>query len=621
MANFLQGFTVYGLVSVVITSIERRFDLSSSQSGLIASCFDIASCICLPFVSYFGGNGHKPRWLGWGIGIMGLGSVVFALPHFTTPSYQVTVPERSDLCSSNSTNFSVNKASDGLSNYVYVFVLAQLLHGIGATPLFTLGFTFLDENTKSNNSPIYVGIFFTATIIGPLVGMQLGGFFLRIYSETTMETELTPASPLWVGAWWIGFILFGTLSLPVAFFILGYPRKLPSSQDPSHQSDGSCSTESNQQFGKTLKDMPKSLLLLLKNPIFMSVSLATAAMVALQSVLTTFTPKYLESQFGFSSSEAPMILGAIVIPATGAGTFLGSFFVKRFQLQCRGMTRFCTACAFAGLLLNFMFLIECPTIRMAGVTAPHPSGQQDHHLFEEARVLSVNHRTVQGLNRFLNDELAAQCNANCSCDRQLFSPVCGTDSITYYSPCYAGCSSSNLTGTGQVYTDCGCVDGNASWGSASAGKCASSCPYTAVFITMFTLGAISVLLYSMPAITTTLRCVPENQKSFALGIQWIIVRTLGTIPSPIVFGSLIDQACLLKQNKDQGSCFLYENSQMSRFTFITCAIYEVIGTTFFFIALVLCRAPPSPPSINSESKLHCKTPPQDDSKVNHQTRL
>uniref|UniRef100_A0A8C6S169 Solute carrier organic anion transporter family member 4A1 n=1 Tax=Neogobius melanostomus TaxID=47308 RepID=A0A8C6S169_9GOBI len=89
MASFLQGFLINGLVNTVVTSIERRFELSSSQTGLIVSSFDIASCVCLPFVSYFG-NRHKPRWLGWGIGIMGLGSLLFALPHFTTPPYQAT---------------------------------------------------------------------------------------------------------------------------------------------------------------------------------------------------------------------------------------------------------------------------------------------------------------------------------------------------------------------------------------------------------------------------------------------------------------------------------------------------------------------------------------------------
>lgn len=126
------------------------------QAGLIASSYDIAACLCLTFVSYFGGTGHKPRWLGWGVLVMALGSLVFALPHFTTPAYQVRVPERMGLCSENHTETCVGEEG-GLSAYRYVFMLGQFLHGVGATPLYTLGVTYLDENVKSNYAPVYIG--------------------------------------------------------------------------------------------------------------------------------------------------------------------------------------------------------------------------------------------------------------------------------------------------------------------------------------------------------------------------------------------------------------------------------------------------------------------------------
>jgi len=33
------------------------------------------------------------------------------------------------------------------------------------------------------------------------------------------------------------------------------------------------------------------------------------------------------------------------------------------------------------------------------------------------------------------------CHINCGCSQQdLFDPICGKDGITYFSPCYAGCS-------------------------------------------------------------------------------------------------------------------------------------------------------------------------------------
>lgn len=156
VASFLQGMIINGFINTIITSIEKRFHLSSYQTGLIASSYDIAACVCLAFVSYFGGSGHKPRWLGWGTLMMALGSLVFALPHFATPPYQASASEQTELCSANRSAPCQDQES-GQSSYRFLFMLGQFLLGAGATPLYTLGVTYLDENVGSNYAPVYIG--------------------------------------------------------------------------------------------------------------------------------------------------------------------------------------------------------------------------------------------------------------------------------------------------------------------------------------------------------------------------------------------------------------------------------------------------------------------------------
>ena len=91
IAAFMQGLCINGLVNVVITSIERRFGLQSTQSGLIASSYDLGSLLVMVPVSYLGGRAgaSKPRWIAAGLVVMGLGSLAWTLPHWATPPLEV----------------------------------------------------------------------------------------------------------------------------------------------------------------------------------------------------------------------------------------------------------------------------------------------------------------------------------------------------------------------------------------------------------------------------------------------------------------------------------------------------------------------------------------------------
>ncbi|KAM8774747.1 solute carrier organic anion transporter family member 4A1 [Rhynchonycteris naso] len=590
-ASFLQGMTVNGFINTVITSIERRFDLHSYQSGLIASAYDLAACLCLTFVGYFGGNGHKPRWLGWGVLVMGAGSLVFTLPHFTAGPYQAQVDGDLGLCRANrSAGAECRGSAPGLSRYQLVFMLGQFLHGVGATPLYTLGVTYLDENVKSSYSPVYIAIFYTAAILGPAAGYLIGGTLLNVYTEISQRTVLTAESPLWVGAWWVGFLGAGAAALIIAVPILGYPRQLPGSQrymvmrasETRQLKDSSQKAASSPDFGKTIRDLPLSIWLLLKNPTFILLCLAGATEATLIAGMSTFGPKFLESQFSLSASEAATLFGYLVVPAGGGGTFLGGFFVNKLKLRGSRIIKFCLICSLTSLLATLVFFTHCPNVPMAGVTA-HYNGS----------LLPEGH--LEGLLG-----LTAACNTTCTCRPEHYNPVCGSDGLMYSSPCHAGCLEAAVPGPGgqKVYRDCRCVQNFSSgFGHATAGKCSSTCQSKPLLLVFIFVVIIFTFLSSIPALTATLRCVGDRQKSFALGIQWIVVRTLGGIPGPIAFGWVIDKACLLWQDQcgQQGSCFLYRNSAMSRYMLIAGLVYKALGLLFFATAYALYKPPPASP--------------------------
>lgn len=69
------------------------------------------------------------------------------------------------------------------------------------------------------------------------------------------------------------------------------------------------------------------------------------------------------------------------------------------------------------------------------------------------------------------------------------------------------------------------------------------------------------------------RSVSEEERSFALGMQFVIFRLFGYIPAPILFGNLIDSTCLLWKStcgEKGGRCLLYDIEQFRyRLLFLT----------------------------------------------------
>lgn len=182
----LQQALSSGYINSVITTIEKRFEIPSSLSGLIASSYEIGNVITVIFVSYLGSRRHIPVWIGVGAVIMGIGSLIFMVPHFIAEEHTgIKMANTSDenMCrvvSVHEQDIGLGRLSSGLSSPplaphnnlrgdnciegspsttgpVLLFVLAQLLLGCGGSPLFTLGTTYIDDHVRPDSSSIYIG--------------------------------------------------------------------------------------------------------------------------------------------------------------------------------------------------------------------------------------------------------------------------------------------------------------------------------------------------------------------------------------------------------------------------------------------------------------------------------
>ncbi|XP_053675712.1 solute carrier organic anion transporter family member 4A1 [Anopheles nili] len=625
-AGAVQGLVVNGFINVVITTIERRFGLRSTQTGLVASGYDIASFLCLVPVSYFGGRlgASKPRWIGWGVAVMGLGAFVFALPHFLVGPYRATTSDQ-NVCVvasllANGTSGSVEALteltgcghdtvsptangghvpapdSENLSWNVWFFFTAQLLLGAGASPLYTLGVTYIDENVSKKMSSVYLGIYYTMAVVGPAAGYVIGGQLLLFYTDmfvvdaTTLG--LTPHSKVWVGAWWIGFVFMAAFCLLLAIPILAYPSALPGSEklqkvSEAHRGDDGDGERRQETFTK-IKQIPRALLALLRNPTFFFLNLAGASEGLVISGFAVFLPKLIENQFSVTAVWSALLMGIITVPAGGGGTFLGGYLVKKLHLSCSGIIKFCLFATIFAALFTVCFFLSCPNLTFAGVTAPY----FPHENLDGPYAHSTEPRDLY----YLPKHLENACNDRCACSRRNYEPICGADGVMYYSPCHAGCGEEINLENAKVYRDCTCINatfhGDASpqmYGGGSYDAvntmCQSQCGHLWMFVALCFLVMFFTFLATMPALSATLRCVHDDQRSFALGIQWIKVRVLGTIPAPMIFGRLIDETCILWQESscdDHGACLVYDNAFMSKYMLLLALIGKACSILFFF---------------------------------------
>lgn len=148
----------------VLTTLERRFNLQSADVGVIASSFEIGNLALILFVSYFGAKAHRPRLIGCGGIVMALGALLSALPEFLTNQYEIGEMWRTDagrdVCSNASNTEAEDKVCSNRANTNMMYLLligAQVLLGIGATPVQPLGVSYIDDHVKKKDSSLYIG--------------------------------------------------------------------------------------------------------------------------------------------------------------------------------------------------------------------------------------------------------------------------------------------------------------------------------------------------------------------------------------------------------------------------------------------------------------------------------
>ena len=248
MCTFVQNFTVNGANNAVISTLERVFYLDSVQSGLFLALYDLATVFSSPVIGYLGGRYSSPIFFSLNMIIVGIGNMMIASSNFVfrdknyTFNYdlvQTTASFNNVLFQcykdpSNGTSVTdtsclrQERLSSSAQHAKLLLYAGNFVNGIGSVALFTIGIAYIERIFPKDKAAYCQGIYFAVGTVGGALGIAATGRFLLVFTRLTprkrLPSWLTPSHPLWIGCWWLPYIIYGAVCFFLGLFVSGLPN-------------------------------------------------------------------------------------------------------------------------------------------------------------------------------------------------------------------------------------------------------------------------------------------------------------------------------------------------------------------------------------------------------------
>uniref|UniRef100_A0A0N4ZRF6 Solute carrier organic anion transporter family member n=1 Tax=Parastrongyloides trichosuri TaxID=131310 RepID=A0A0N4ZRF6_PARTI len=440
--------------------------------------------------------------------------------------------------------------------------------GIGRTVPFSLGLPLMDDNVKKKNLPVYFAIMFLIRVLGPSLAFALGSKLNQYYYQSEIPPGMGVRDPMWIGRWWLGFVIIGIALLIPSIVMFFFPHSKNESDDGNemeleklnikgetkkienkpklHLFDKHLNKEEQgpESIKEKIDDFKQAILTCFKMPVFISATLGRCIDVFAFKGFFIFMNKYLEIQYDIPQYLTNRYIGIIFVVGFAVGAILGSVVMKLGKLEGRKAAAWVGTCSAIAACLTFMnTMTGCESV----ITKLSEAGS---------------------LNNF---NFTNECINSCVCESVPLYPVCDEFGKPFYSPCHAGCKpfynstgfleiGRHVNGSDIVFEGCSCTFSESTRVSRDFCKndeCNLNLKY--YFFNMG-VGGFFGGLGVVPAVLICLRSVPSQHRSIALGFQGFVVSLFATLPSSPAWGALIDKFCRMWNTTcdGRGSCIFFD---------------------------------------------------------------
>lgn len=212
--------------------------MTSIESALFLSFYDIANIIASPVIGYFGDKYYKPRIIGASMIGLCIGSLIMVIPEFAVMGNSLgdlyanetgfELLKDQTLCNiivSNSTAYSTSTIKPSyqsnnnliLNNMKHIFYFANSVNGISSVALYTTVISYIESIFLHEQVHMRQGIYYSIGAIGVGIGMLATGNFLNINGVISKKKAISKNDEIHVklinvnnpnSVNWIGVILF-----------------------------------------------------------------------------------------------------------------------------------------------------------------------------------------------------------------------------------------------------------------------------------------------------------------------------------------------------------------------------------------------------------------------------
>ncbi|KAH8021918.1 hypothetical protein HPB51_018767 [Rhipicephalus microplus] len=344
---FLLFYTLFGIfqgalkayLNGCISTLEKKFGLTGKTFGVILIADNISALFASLLIGYYATKISRPKIIAFGVWISVLGCFCSVLPYLIYgPGFigrgevaSGAKPEASLRSSRAQLSFCKEAEQDVVEAVaasttrdetpaptaivaVCLLFLANFLNGIGGTAFYISGATYTDDNVKKKNSPVYFSLIMSLRLVGPMLGYVSASVCLSIYESPFEKPGINRKHPNWIGAWWLGFVIWGgamaVMSLPMSLF----PKHIRRTSAHATSEDKKTNPKSlGDKIANDAREFKTAVSRLSKNPVLMW-KMATLVFIinAIGGYVSMF-PKYVENQYRVSASKASLFTGHLMV--------------------------------------------------------------------------------------------------------------------------------------------------------------------------------------------------------------------------------------------------------------------------------------------------------------------